>query len=196
MLDLMRRNVFMRELLIKEEITRAAYLFNLMNRYFSAEDRRILDIGSGTCLIAEFIWQIFGVSPIAIDVNDFSLTRNIQPLLYNGSQIPFGDHEFDLALIISVLHHTPKPVSVEILKEAKRVARKILIIEDIFTTQLEKYRTFFLDSVTNLEFIRHPHSNRTDAEWQALFADLDLKIEDQKKTNYNSFQLGLYYLSA
>jgi len=32
------------------------------------------------------------------------------------------------------------------------------------------------DSLMNLEFIGHPHNNRTDDEWQATFARLGLSL--------------------
>ena len=76
------------------------------------------------------------------------------------------------------MHHTPNPA--EIIKEAKRVCKRIIIVEDINENKFRKYLTNFLDSLYNLEFIGHPHSNKTDQEWKALFKKLELKIKDME----------------
>ena len=59
----------------------------------------------------------------------------------------------------------------------------MLVVEDIYTSNLHRYATYFIDSLLNLELINHPHSNLNDAEWRALFKKLELKII---KVNYSS----------
>jgi len=66
------------------------------------------------------------------------------------------------------------------LLEAKRVSKKIIIIEEIYTNIFNKYLTYFIDSLLNLEFIGHPHTNKTDKEWKLLFGQLGLKLTDAK----------------
>jgi len=70
--------------------------------------------------------------------------------LYDGKKIPYDDDSFDVALLITVLHHTPHPE--KILQEAQRVAKKIVLVEDVYSTVFHKYVTYFFDSLVNFEF--------------------------------------------
>ena len=133
----------------------------------------ILDIGSGRGVVTSILRDRgFVVTPL--DVRDRSMERELAPVVYDGTVIPFPDDAFDCALLLTVLHHTPDPDAV--LREASRVARRIIIIEDVYTNTLQKYLTFFTDSLFNLEFRGHPHSNRTDAEWRRTFERLGLTL--------------------
>ena len=142
----------------------------LLNKLFALDEQA----GAEVCEIL----KERGHSVTPLDVKNLSCCDNIEPILYDGKKIPFKDNKFDVALIITVLHHTPNPA--EIIKEAKRVCKRIIIVEDINENKFRKYLTNFLDSLYNLEFIGHPHSNKTDQEWKALFKKLELKIKDME----------------
>lgn len=145
--------------------------------YLQSEDR-ILDIGSGTGhTCRNLLERGYDVSPL--DVRDLSLFDDVTPTLYDGKKIPFNDDSFDVALILTVLHHTYNPVV--IIEEAKRVSKKIIIIEDVYSNFVSKYLTFFFDSIGNMDIVHHPHSNKTDEQWRNLFALLKLKLLDAKK---------------
>ena len=156
-------------------------------------DDHILDIGSGMCVITEALQQQ-GRRVTPLDVADLSFTPAIRPILYDGMSMPFDDDSFDTALLITVLHHTPHPEAV--IQEAARVARKILIVEDIYSTTAGKYFTFAADSLLNLEFTGHPRTNKRDDEWRALFESLGLHLTDAR---YNRalglFTHGTYFVS-
>jgi ubiquinone/menaquinone biosynthesis C-methylase UbiE len=138
---------------------------------------KLLDVGSGICDITNLLLKKgYDVTPL--DVQDFSYLPAIKPTLYDGHTMPFDDQTFDTALILTVLHHTPHPEAV--LREAQRVARRIIITEDIYTSTWHKYATFGMDSLLNLEFIGHPHSNKTDQQWRETFARLGLRITAEK----------------
>jgi len=128
-----------------------------------------------------------------LDVVDQTLSSEVEPLIYNGKKLPFDDNSFNTALILTVLHHTSNPK--EILSEAKRVADKIIIVEDIYSNPIQKYLTFIVDSIVNMEFAGHPHSNKSDTEWKTTFNKLGLKL---KATRYDRFLLffrqATYYL--
>jgi hypothetical protein len=79
-----------------------------------------------------------------------------------------------VALVITVLHHAPDPDAV--LAEVSRVSRRIIVIEEIYENGVEKYFTYAVDSLFNLEFFSHPHSNRTDSEWRKAFQKLRLDV--------------------
>lgn len=74
-----------------------------------------------------------------------------------------------------MLHHTASPEN--LLKEARRVARKIIVMEDVYTTVWQKYATYIMDSLVNLEFKGHPHSNKNDTQWREVFQRLGFEIK-------------------
>lgn len=138
---------------------------------------RILDIGSGNGVLCDALKRR-GLHVTPLDVEDLSLLDEVKPFLYNGTRIPFEDDAFDVALLITVLHHVKDPGS--LLAEATRVAGRVIVIEEIYSNILEKYLTYFIDSVFNFEFIGHPHSNRTDEGWRAAFQSLGLELTEAR----------------
>jgi len=152
----------------------------------------ILDIGSGLCRIAKIL-QDKGYEVTALDIQNLSIVPDIKPIIYDGKKLPFKNNSFDTALLLTVLHHTPDPEA--ILKEAKRVSKKIIIIEDIYKNTAHKYLTFALDSLLNLEFFGHPHSNKDDNGWKKLFKKLNLNLKGAKyKKIWKVFLTTTYFL--
>ena len=118
--------------------------------------------------------QSHGLNVHPLDIKDISFFPDIKPQVYDGKKLPFEHRNFDVALLITMLHHTPDPKA--ILKEALRVAPKLIVMEDIFTNVIQKHLTFFTDSLVNLEFEGHPHTNLDDEGWRQLFTELKLDI--------------------
>lgn len=154
----------------------------------------IIDIGAGGCQIAkELIGLGYEVTPV--DVVDYSGVDDLKPLIYDGKKLPFKDQSFDMALLITVLHHIKDPEAV--LKEAKRVAGEIIVIEDIYFSKKQKILTFMMDSAINFEFFSHPHSNKTDKEWRNLFKKLGLHLVNTRYSKFwKHFSQALYHLST
>jgi ubiquinone/menaquinone biosynthesis C-methylase UbiE len=143
---------------------------------FLSRDERILDVGTGNGALA-VLFRENGYDVTPMDVADKSRFDQLSPVVYDGRRFPFADNSFDTVLIITVLHHTPDPM--HIVREASRVAReKVVIMEDIYFNILQKYVTFFFDSLNNMEFRGHPHTNRTDRQWRDAFLEAGLKVED------------------
>lgn len=158
---------------------------------FLKEGSSILDIGAGTCNVAELLTEN-NLSITPLDIADKSVVGNMRPIIYDGAKLPFKDDSFDTALLITVLHHTKDPES--ILKEARRVARRIIVMEDIYTSRTQKYATWAMDSVLNLEFLGHPHTNKTDSEWNEVFQKLGLKKQNQQTHPFWKFFLSATYV--
>lgn len=153
---------------------------------------RILDIGSGSCVVAKGL-KDSGYEITLLDVVDKSAYPDFRPIIYDGKNIPFSDNSFDVALLITVLHHTKEPVG--ILKEAVRVAPRIIVMEDLYNGPFQKYLTFAMDSFLNREFFGHPHTNKTEREWEKVFGKLGLKILDRHIHNFWAFfTSGTFYL--
>ncbi len=135
----------------------------------------VLDIGAGNGVLCEALRaRGFRVTPV--DLDDLSFVPAVRPVIYDGARLPFPDAAFDVALLITVLHHARAPETV--LAEAARVADRLVIIEEIYSSRWRKYVTYAVDSLFNLEFFGHPRSNRTDAGWRASFARLGLALRD------------------
>jgi len=164
-------------------------ILNLIGPCLKKKDK-IIDIGSGPCIMAKRLLEN-GHSLTPVDVKDLSFYKDIEPIIYNGKKLPFKNDSFDVALLIAVLHHTPDPI--KIIKEAKRVAKRIIIVEDVYENTFQKLLTFGVDSLINLEFFGHPHSNKNDEEWLKVFKDLNLKLLYRKKYRLNKVFLFCAY---
>jgi ubiquinone/menaquinone biosynthesis C-methylase UbiE len=153
---------------------------------------RILDIGCGGAHVAKTLKDAgYHITPL--DIRNKSYFKDIQPVIYDGKKIPFADNSFDIALLLTVLHHIKDPLAT--LAEAKRVSKRIIIIEDLHVGWLQKYLTFAMDSFLNREFFGHPHTNKTEEEWEAVFRKMGLNILDRKKNNFwHFFTSGTFYL--
>jgi SAM-dependent methyltransferase len=133
----------------------------------------VLDIGAGRALVADAIMNA-GHPTSIVDVVNLSLVEHLQPKIYDGNTLPYPDNVFDVALLLTVLHHIPNPDNT--LREARRVAKRVIVMEDIFNSPREKAITQFGDSWLNWEWRGHPHSNRNDAGWRAAFSKLGLRV--------------------
>ncbi len=176
-------SVFLFELFIRQKFILETRLLSIRSRAaiklkriipLLKKNEKFLDIGCGNGGVCIGIKNA-GIELTTVDVKNKSFFSEIQPIIYDGRKLPFPDQSFDITTILTVLHHINNPV--EIIREAKRVSKRIIIMEDIYSNVFQKRITFFMDSLVNLEFKNHPHSNKTDAEWKNIFAEEKLKIE-------------------
>lgn len=171
---------------------RAQEIVNRMNPHLKGSVS-ILDIGCGSCHIAKELTKN-GYEVVPIDISNGSY-NDINPIIYDGCQIPYKDQSIDTAVLITVLHHTKNPE--QIVQEAGRVAKKIIIIEDVVLNTAHKFIVSIWDSLLNFEFFGHPHTNKTDAEWHKVFLDKNLKIIDtNKKWSFIFMWQVTYHLEA
>lgn len=150
---------------------------------------KVLDLGAGPCWVTSLLREEqFNVIPL--DIEDLSIIDGIGSNVYDGRNIPYSDNEFDVALILTVLHHVKDPIN--LLKEVKRVSRRTVIIEDIYSNKVQMVIVKFLDSILNFEFKDHPHNNRNDKEWKTLFKDMRFTLKD---TQYHKM-MGIFTQSV
>ena len=157
--------------------------------YLNPADR-VLDIGAGNCVLCKQLRQR-GYDIVPVDLANFSFVEGIVPVVYDGTIFPFDNDSFDVAMVITVLHHAPDPDA--ILAELRRVARRIIVIEEIYENSFEKYFTYLIDSLFNLEFFGHPRSNRTDGGWRATFQRLGLAINEVRYSRSLGFLRRVTY---
>lgn len=150
---------------------RAEIIIEKISRWIGKNDK-ILDIGCGEGTIAKkLINKGYQVTPL--DVANKCRYPEIKPIIYDGKHLPFPNDSFDTTLLLTVLHHTSDPLM--LIKEAKRVSKEIIIMEDVYTNFLEKMLTWIGCSLFNHEIVKHPHSNKRDEEWREAFDKLELK---------------------
>ncbi|MGH7639044.1 MAG: class I SAM-dependent methyltransferase, partial [Gemmatimonadaceae bacterium] len=108
----------------------------------------VLDVGSGDGLLARRIMN--ARSDVAITGVDVLArpTAHIPVRLFDGVVLPFSDAEFDVVMMIDVLHHATQQDA--LLRELARVARRRVVIKDHFVRGLLAQPTLrFMDWVGN-----------------------------------------------
>ena len=162
--------------------------FEHIKPYLKKSDK-ILDVGLGSgtlsCFLKNKNYNITGV-----DVVNLSLYSDIQPKLYNGKKLPYKDNEFDVALLISVLHHCGTNYeNQKVLTEAMRVAKKVIFIEDSFRNELERKVVSITDQVANWEFWKHQYL--TNEEWFQFIHKMGWHTVFAKQ--YDQFAFHMFY---
>jgi len=150
------------------------------------EDASLLDVGCGDGSIDVRIMEAGRNTKISgIDV----LVRpnvKIPAKEFDGLTIPHPDDSFDGVMFVDVLHHSDDAVA--LLEEARRVARRFVIIKDHRLDGFLAGPTLrFMDDVGNARFgVRLPYNYWPDRRWREVFADLGLEIESWDQN------LGIY----
>lgn len=150
---------------------------------FFTKGETVLEVGSGNGALTKLL-RTEGMKMSALDVVDKSLFEDVVVEVYDGNKFPFTDKQFDVCQLITMLHHTTN--AEQLIREAKRVSNRVIIMEDMYEGLFQKYLTWFMDSLVNWEFYGHPHTNQTDADWKELFERNGLVVE---KVEYYRFLL-------
>ena len=149
------------------------------------DGQKILDIGCGDGKIDYLIMQKKNVDITGVDVLVRSTTY-IPVQEYDGRVLPFPNNAFDAVLLIDVLHHIDVPLG--ILQEAKRIAKRNVIIKDHLREGFLAYSTLkFMDYFGNAHYgVRLPYNYLNKSEWDTLFRQVGLNIQEYNK------ELNLY----
>jgi len=155
---------------------------------------QLIDIGSGNGMITHTLRQK-GFSCTPMDVADLSILPDVEVVVYDGLNMPFEDQHFDTALLLTVLHHTPDPIPV--LKETARIAKKIVIIEDVYKNIIQQYMTYGMDTLVNLGHSSMTYQNKSDQEWKQAFKELGFSLEQESSQSILFFfRQATYVLST
>ena len=108
---------------------KARHLIEIARRHFGrTSGLAVLDVGCGVGLMERFLAPHFGKLR-GVDIAAESIRearRNVpgvQFLEYDGSALPFGDGEFDIAFAVCVVHHVPPADWERFLAEMFRVVK-------------------------------------------------------------------------
>jgi len=139
---------------------------------------KVLDVGCGDGTIDALI---LGIRP---DLTIRGIDVLVRPDAkipvdwFDGVRLPCGDKTIDVVTFIDVLHHTDDPEA--LLTEAKRVARKAIVLKDHTLTGLGAYSTLrFMDWTGNAHHgIALPYNYWTEQRWREAFHRLRLHVAD------------------
>jgi SAM-dependent methyltransferase len=150
----------------------------------------VLDVGCGDGTIDAIIQEARpSLSIRGVDIMVRPQTKiPVEP--FDGVVLPAHDRSVDSVLFVDVLHHTRDPIV--LLREAKRVARKGIVIKDHCSDGIFDYPTLrFMDWVGNAPHgVVLPYNYWSRQQWQTAFAELQLKV-----TSWED-RLGLYPFPA
>ena len=141
---------------------------------------KILDLGCGSGIVGKKFQDYFKSQLIGIDIKN-NLIEKIPFQIFDGKNIPFPETTFDFVLINYVLHHTSEPVL--LLKEAKRVAKKIIVYEDLPEGFLSKL-ICKIHGITFANFFQKDENFgnfKKEKEWEKNFKELGLNIIFKKR---------------
>ncbi len=145
------------------------------------DNASVLDVGCGDGQLSSRISKMRrDVQVRGIDVLKRPHTE-IPVQEFDGSTIPFPDGSFDVVLFVDVLHHTSDPMVP--LREARRVARRAIIIKDHTLTGMFAYNTLrFMDRVGNKRHgVALPYNYWTPAQWQTAVRELGVSATVWRK---------------
>lgn len=111
-----------------------------------------LDIGCGTGITSAIHREKLGVSPTLCDVADIrdALACAFPFSLIQDGKLSFPPQAFDSSYLQYVLHHLPsETLVIQLLAEAQRVSRRIIIVEEILGEHTDIVRAKAFDKEVN-----------------------------------------------
>lgn len=141
-----------------------------------AGTRSLLDVGCGSGYVAWQLARRFAGEIGTVDIGDFRRVPTPGFALFDGLKLPYEDKRFDVVFFSFVLHHVPDVQKPLLLAEARRVARrKLVVIEDTPRTPVDR----FFNWMHGVKFRRSIGSDERfgfleDREWTRLFRQMDL----------------------
>jgi SAM-dependent methyltransferase len=91
---------------------------------------------------------------------------------FDGVTLPFADKAFDTSIAMFVLHHAADQDG--LLREMGRVARRVIIGEDVLSNPIERLLGFV--HIRSSGWGGSVRGFRTDTEWRATFASLGWRL--------------------
>lgn len=135
---------------------------------------KALDIGCGTGVAGKYLMDHLNLKVTGCDVKNY-LVCSIPFIKIDGNKLPLKNKSFDIAFLNDVLHHVDTDTQISILKEALRVAKKVLIFEAEPT--LTAKLTDILLNKYHYGNLNTPLTFRGLNNWKNLFKKLSLKSQ-------------------
>lgn len=161
-----KKNNFLKKIFVAcTKYSNGSSIFNELKENFRKSDK-ILSLGCGTCLLDECA-ILQGYNVLSMDIYDGSLTDLVIPIVYDGKRIPVENKTSDVTLLLSVLHHVKHQN--ELLKEVKRVSKKVIIQEDLGSGKIRNKLYSIFDNLINLDFSIQGNNYHSLDEWKDIF---------------------------
>jgi SAM-dependent methyltransferase len=111
--------------------------------------------------------SIYGIDPYLPDRVAIPAGR------FDGLNIPARDKQYDVAMANFILHHAGRNATVFLLKEMKRVSRRVVVSEDHVETSLARASVMAIHEILRLVLNMGYDMDgfRTKVEWKRTFED-------------------------
>jgi len=92
-----------------------------------------LDVAAGGCDVGEALASRRKCRVVSLDMNPrgLKMARQTAPVAGDALQLPFADRTFDAVICSLFFHHLTTAECVSVLREMWRVARRIVIVNDL-----------------------------------------------------------------
>jgi ubiquinone/menaquinone biosynthesis C-methylase UbiE len=104
-----------------------------IERFLPGDAMTVLDVASGACDVGEALTKRRSCRVVSLDMNPrgLKLAERTIPLVADALQLPFADNTFDAVICSLFFHHLTNAECVSALREMWRVARRIVIVNDL-----------------------------------------------------------------
>ena len=161
-----------------------------------APHARILDIGAGKGWLAQAMARQLYARVTMVDVAAYNQS-DLPLTMCDSRALAFADDSFNYAILSFVLHHTPKPET--ILREALRVARQVIVIENDVRGAARQWLTRAIDSYPALRYGTPPcYIAQPRDAWMKLFArfPVEARVLGEFSLEYGFFRNFTVVLTA
>lgn len=150
---------------------------------------KVLDLGASSGRLAKELSRIrphahFSCLDVYVPEKTFIPVQR-----YDGRQIPFPDSFFDCVMIVDVLHHDEDPEA--ILREAKRVSKKYILIKDHYwETRADFLLLCYADYIGNKPYgIPLPYNFLKLPDWNNLIGKTQLTVSKSEQFRYTPIDI-------
>jgi ubiquinone/menaquinone biosynthesis C-methylase UbiE len=104
-----------------------------IERFLPEDALTVLDVAAGGCDVGEALVKRGSRRVVSLDMNPrgLKLAEQTVPVEGDALQLPFADNTFDAVICSLFFHHLTNAECVSVLQEMWRVARRIVIVNDL-----------------------------------------------------------------
>ena len=118
----------------------------------------ILDVAAGACDVSEALLRSKSYRIVALDLNPrgLKLARKSWPVVGDALDLPFKDGTFDVVTASLFFHHLSNENCIRVLQQMWRIARRLVIVNDLHRHPLAYFSIRALSKVfSKSRMVRH-----------------------------------------